>query len=224
VAEGELRWNGPISVEDHRFAAANSGRPVKAVVIGPYTLAKLSRWPHYSELREVVMALASILNQEARALADAGAPIVQFDEPAILRNKRDLHIFKEAASALVEGVNARTALYAYFGDISGIAEELLSLPFDIIGLDFVMGSANFGLLSRFPRDKELGLGIVDARNTKLETVDEIVGCVKQASRYVSLDRIQVSPSCGLEFLPRPNAYNKLARMVEGVRKAQEVLS
>ena len=224
VAEGKLEWRGPIGLADYRFAAANSERPVKAVVTGPYTLAKLSRWPYYGELRDAVLDLAFILNQEARALADAGAPVVQFDEPAILRHKGDFPLFQEAMSALVEGVSAKTALYAYFGDISGVAPEFLSLPFDIIGLDFVMGTANFELITGFPESKDLGLGIIDARNTKGETVDEIVGQIKRIAGSVSLDHIQVSPNCGLEFLPRRNAYDKLVRMVEGVANAREVLS
>ena len=224
VAEGKLEWQGPISLADYRFAAANSEKPVKAVVIGPYTLAKLSRWPHYSDLREVVLDLAGVLNREAGALAAAGASVVQFDEPAILRNKGDFPLFKEAMSILVEGVSSKTAIYAYFGDISGIAAEFPRLPFDIIGLDFVMGSANFDLISAFPEDKDLGLGIVDARNTKMETIDEVVSQIRRAAESVSLDRMQVSPSSGLEFLPRRNAYEKLVRMVEGVSKAREVLS
>ena len=224
AAEAKLEWKAPISVADYRFAAAHSEKPVKSTVIGPYTLAKLVRWPHYSDLQDVVMDLARILNQEARALAEAGAVIVQFDEPAILKNKGDFPLFSTAMSTLVEGVATKTALYSYFGDISGIASEFLSLPFNIIGLDFVMGDENFGSLSGFPESKELGLGIVDARNTKMETVDEIVRQIDRVAASVSLDRIRVGPSCGLEFLPRPTAYSKLVRMVEGVAKAQEVLS
>ena len=224
VAEGKLAWSGPITVADYQFAAQNSQKPVKAVLVGPYTLAKLSRWPHYGDLRDVVLDLAGILNQEAAALAAAGAPVVEFDEPAILRNKADFHLFREAMSALVKGVPTSTALYAYFGDISGVAREFLALPFDIIGLDFVMGESNFELVDGLPEDKQLGLGIIDARNTGLESVSDIVGRIKRVAGAVPLDRIQVSPNCGLEFLPRATGYNKLVRMVEGVAKAQETLS
>ncbi len=224
VVQRKLAWAGPITVSDYRFAAENSAKPVKAVVVGPYTLARQSSRPHHDSLQEVVMDLAHILNREAKALADAGALLVQFDEPMILRHKDDLPMFKEAMSRLVEGVSSKTALYAYFGDISGIAKEFLSLPFDVIGLDFAMNPANFDLLSEFSADKKLGLGIVDARNTKLETVEEIVDQIRRAGNSVGLDRMDVSPSCGLEFLPRANAYGKLVRMVEGVARAQEVLS
>ena len=224
VAESKLAWRGPITVADYQFAAQNSQKPVKAVLIGPYTLAKLSRWPHYTELRDVVLDLAGILNQEATALAAAGATIVQFDEPAILRNKGDFPLFQEAMLALVEGVSTSTALYSYFGDISGVAREFLELPFDIIGLDFVMGEANFELLDGLPEDKQLGLGIIDARNTGIESVSGIVDRIKRVAGAVRPDRIHVSPNCGLEFLPRATGYDKLVRMVEAVTKAQETLS
>jgi len=41
---------------------------------------------------------------------------------------------------------------------------------------------------------------------------------------VSLEHLYVNPSCGLEYLPREVAEAKLARMVAGVRRAQEVLA
>lgn len=224
IAKEPVTWNGPISVKDYQFASARSRKPVKAVVIGPYTLAKLSQRPCYGELREAVVDLAAALNREAVALAEAGAPVVQFDEPSILKNKSDFAIFEEAMSILVKGVSAKTALYTYFGDVSGIAGGLFALPFDVIGLDFVMGAANFDLLDKFPGEKELGLGIVDARNTKMESVDDIAEQIGRVTSYVSPERIQVSPSAGLEFLPRSTAYDKLVRMVEGVQKTREMLS
>ncbi|MBI4300010.1 MAG: methylcobamide--CoM methyltransferase [Chloroflexi bacterium] len=224
VAERDLKWKAPITVRDYQFAVANSAKPVKAVLTGPFTLAKLSRDAHYGDSRAFVLALARALNQEAKALAQAGAPVIQFDEPAILKAKAEFGLFQEAGRIVTDGISAKTAVYTYFGDISGLAPHFYKLPFDIIGLDFTMGPANFDLLKGFPADKELGLGIIDARNTKMETVDEIVAAVKRVSAAVPISRINLNPSCGLEFLPRKSARAKLARMVEGAKKAQEVLS
>jgi 5-methyltetrahydropteroyltriglutamate--homocysteine methyltransferase len=80
------------------------------------------------------------------------------------------------------------------------------------------------LVKDLPADKELAAGIMDARNTKMETVDELVETIRAVSRHVSLDRLYVNPSAGLEFLPRATAQAKLARLVEGAQKAQEVLA
>ena len=70
----------------------------------------------------------------------------------------------------------------------------------------------------------LGLGVVDARNTRLESVEELVEAVRWAKGRVPLDRVYVNPSCGLEYLPRDRAYQKLVRLVEGVNRAKEVLA
>ena len=85
------------------------------------------------------------------------------------------------------------------------------------------GPANFDLLDGFPEDKELVMGLLDARNTRLEPVEEILQEARRVSAHVSLDRIQISPSCGLDFLPRKNARMKLERLVEGARAIEEEL-
>ncbi|MFX1243300.1 MAG: methylcobamide--CoM methyltransferase, partial [Promethearchaeota archaeon] len=50
VVEGPVAWTEAITVADYRFAAEHSPRPVKAVMPGPYTLARLSRDEHYRSL------------------------------------------------------------------------------------------------------------------------------------------------------------------------------
>ncbi|MSQ15616.1 MAG: methylcobamide--CoM methyltransferase [Dehalococcoidia bacterium] len=223
VVDGKISWREPILVKDYLFARAASERPVKVALTGPYTLAALSEDTYYHDKRALVNALAAVLNQEAKALAEAGAEFIQFDEPSILKAPADFPIVKEAMSVLTAGVNAKLALYTYFGEAGELAQQLFSLPFQVFGLDFVMGPNNYAALKSFPGDKDLAMGIVDARNTKLETVDEIVAAVKKAKEHVSLDRLYLNPSCGLEFLPRRNAYDKLVRLTEGAKRALEVL-
>ena len=65
--------------------------------------------------------------------------------------------------------------------------------------------------------KLLGLGVVNARNTKLEGVNEIHRVLDRVSQTVPLDRIMITPSCGLEFLPRDRAQRKIARLAEAAR-------
>ena len=73
IAESNLEWNGPILVRDYKFAQQHSSKPVKAVVTGPYTLAKLSQRGVYSDFKTMVMDVAAALNKEALALQEAGA-------------------------------------------------------------------------------------------------------------------------------------------------------
>lgn len=224
IAQEKLEWQGPISVRDFRFAQEASPKPVKAVITGPFTLGYLSQLGCYSDRAALVLDLARILNREALALQEAGATVIQFDEPAIVAQKGDFALLREASEAVTQGVTAKTAIYTWFGDVSDIHHDFFQLSFQVFGLDFVMGRRNYDLIDAIPQDKELAAGIMNARNTRQESVDELVESIKAISRHVSLDRLHVNPSAGLEYLPRTSARDKLVRLAEGTRKAQEVLA
>ena len=222
VATGPIRWKGPITVADYRYASGCTSQPVKAIITGPYTLAKLSRSNHHRDMAHLATDLADALRQEALALESEDVPLLQVDEPAIVRNKEDWALFREVMGRFTQGLNIERLLYTWFGDATGL-EGFFDLPFHGFGLDFVMGPANFGLLDRFPSDKILGLGIMDARNVRLETVDQIANILTETSRRVSLDRIHLNPSCGLDYLPRETAIAKLRRMSEGAAALMEAV-
>jgi 5-methyltetrahydropteroyltriglutamate--homocysteine methyltransferase len=221
IAVGEMQWRGPISVGDYTFAAAHSQRPVKPVVTGPFTLAVLSRDEFYGNQDQLVMALAASLNQELRALAAAGAAVIQVDEPGLLANRDRFPLFRRAMNVLWDGVRTQRALYTYFGHIDGLYPAILELPVDILGLDFVAGARNWEVLRSAKFTKQLGLGIVDARNTKMESPEAVAEGCRRAAELVPPDHLHVGPSAGLEFLPRKVARRKLEVLAAGVRRFQE---
>lgn len=223
VAKGPVGWSGPITVDDHRFAAGCTTLPVKAIITGPYTLAKLSRSEYHRDLAHLAMELADEMRQEALALEGEGAPLLQVDEPAIARNKEDWALFRQVMQRFTRDLEVERMLYTWFGDVSGL-DGFFELDFDGFGLDFVMGPANFDLLDGFPTEKKLGLGIVDARNVRMETVEQISRVVTDVASRVSLDRIHLTPSCGLDYLPRETAKAKLRRMAEGAAALKETVS
>jgi 5-methyltetrahydropteroyltriglutamate--homocysteine methyltransferase len=208
---------GGILVDDYLFAKSCTGRPVKAVLPGPYTFATMSEDQHYKRLRPFVMKLAEILNEEAIALAKAGAPIVQFDEPSIGFGKTDIRLAIDALNVVSEGVTAKTALYTYFGALDGILPSLMRAKIDIIGVDIVSKPKNMAALKTTKITKELALGCMDARNTKLESVKELQAIFKTAKRLLPSDRLYINPNCGLEFLPHTQALAKVRRLTEAAR-------
>jgi len=223
VAEREVAWTAPMAVRDYEFAHAHSARPVKAVITGPFTLAALSRNQHYANRRTYMQALADALNHELRALQHAGAQVLQIDEPAICRHAQEYDLFADAIQRLLSGISAKTILCMYFGDIGGIYPRVLDLPCDVLGLDFVAGYRNWEILGRAPFSKDLMFGILDARNTRVESVDEVVAAIGKVTAMVPAERLMVSPSAGLEFLPRSVAKRKLQRLVEATRTADGTL-
>jgi methionine synthase II (cobalamin-independent) len=63
--------------------------------------------------------------------------------------------------------------------------------------------------------KQVGISVVDARNTKLESLEDVQGNIQMAQDIVGSHALHITPSAGLEFLPRKRAYEKLERMVAG---------
>ncbi len=221
IAVSEVTWRAPITVGDYTFAAAHCARPVKPVVTGPFTLAVLSRDEFYGNQDQFVMALASVLNQELKALAQAGAPLIQVDEPGLLAHRDRFPLFRRAMAVLWDGVDAQRALYTYFGHVDGLYPALLDLPVDVLGLDFVAGPRNWDVLRTAKFTKQLGLGIVDARNTKMETPEAVTAACRRAAALVPASHLHVGPSAGLEFLPRKVAQRKLEVLAAGVRGFRE---
>ncbi|HLW47056.1 MAG TPA: methylcobamide--CoM methyltransferase [bacterium] len=220
VATAEVAWRGPITVADYQFAATHSARPVKAVVTGPFTLAVLSKDEFYGTLDQFVMALAAALNKELRALAAAGATVIQVDEPGLLARRDQFPLFRRAAEALWDGVIATRAMYTYFGHLDGLYPAILDLPVSVIGVDFVAAPKNWDVLRRAKFTKVLGAGVLDARNTRLESADEVAAACRRAAEIVPAEMLQIGPSAGLEFLPRRVARRKLEALVSGVRAAR----
>ena len=223
IVEGAVAWKEPVSVADYQYAVTMSAKPVKAVLPGPFQLAYHCQDKHYNDVAKLAHAAAEALNAEARALQAAGASFIQFNDPVLLKHKDQFPLYRELSQKLTAGVTAKTALYTYFGDIDGLYPQLFDLPFQVFGLDFVAGDANFNVLKSFPSDRELGFGVVDARNTKMESIEDIVKQLDAIVKVIPLERIYLNPTCGLEFLPRSNAYEKLARISAAAQRAQEVL-
>ena len=113
---------------------------------------------------------------------------------------------------------AETVLATYFGDAKRLGPQIFDLPVDGIGLDLVAGPGNRELVKEIPPEKKLQAGIVDARNTKLESVESVVQEIETLAGVVGPERLRVAPSCGLEYLPREKARAKLQRLADAVKK------
>ena len=219
VATGEIEWRGPSSVEAFKFAQSVASRPVKAVLPGPITFARMSIDEHYGDRVKFVVALASVLAQEAFELEAAGARHIQIDEPALLQAPEDVDLAARALQRVVgELESAETTVATYFGDAKRLGEYVFDLPVDAFGFDFVSGPENRGLIALLPEGKKLQAGIVDARNTMLEPVDVLAQTIDELGSAVGPENLRVSPSAGLEFLPREKARAKLERLSEAAKK------
>ncbi len=216
VCTGPVEWRGPSSVDAWRFASEAATAEVKAVIPGPITFARGSVDEHYADHEAFVLAVAGVLAQEARELEAAGAKHIQIDEPALLGAPEDLDLAIDAIGRITGGLEkATTILCTYFGDAKRLGASLFRVPVDTFGLDFVSGPANEEVVRDLPADKKLQAGIADARNTSLESFEQLRERIEDLGRVLDDGgRLTVSPSAGLEFLPREKARAKLERLSE----------
>ena len=57
-------------------------------------------------------------------------------------------------------------------------------------------SGSFEPLAEVPEDKVVVLGLVTTKSGRRETVDELAARVREASRFMPLERLAISPQCG----------------------------
>ena len=221
ICTGQVEWRGPSSVEAYRFAAdAASSSEVKAVIPGPITFARQSVDEHYADHEKFVLAIARVLAQEAAELEAAGAKLIQIDEPALLGAPEDLELAKKAIGLITAELSeSLTALSTYFGDAKRLGAEIFSLPVDGFGFDLVSGPENLELIKEAPEETHIRAGILDARNTRLEDETVLRNQIEELVEITGPDRLFLSPSAGLEFLPREKARAKLERLGSIAKKA-----
>lgn len=207
---GSVRWKEPVLLEDWQFAQDASRAPVKAVLTGPVTLASLALDHHYGKKRPLANDFAHALAEEVAVLRSAGAQHIQVDEPILTRNPQDLSLVADTLDMLAARKgSAELTLATYFGDVTKIYRDLLELPADVLGLDLVQGAKTWSQIAKHGSEKPLMLGVVDARNTKLEEPKALAKRVRELKDSVDLNASYLSPSNGLEFLPRATARQKL---------------
>ena len=220
----------PLVVEDFRFARNALGKiptgregtmrvAVKPVLTGPYTLAKLSLAEDEAmkPLEARAEAFGAALADEVIALGECGADFIQIDEPASIKHPEDWTVFTRAFVPLLHardmarkaGRKLQLALYVYFHDAAPLYEKLAQLPVDVLGLDFTYDTKLADVVASAGSPRALGLGLVNGRNTKLESAAEVARVVERLLPKIKGERAYLEPSSGLEYLPRERAAAKL---------------
>ncbi|HVH29411.1 MAG TPA: hypothetical protein VM818_21810 [Vicinamibacterales bacterium] len=121
--------------------------------------------------------------------------------------------------------NNRSQWYAS-GGYDPIAEKLFNqLNVDLFLLEYESERAGtFEPLRFVPRDKSVVLGLVSTKVPELESPEQLVRRIDEASRYIPIDRLALSPQCGFasamegNLLTEDDQWRKLRLVVETARK------
>ena len=66
--------------------------------------------------------------------------------------------------------------------------------------------------------------MLDLSDMRVETPERVAARIRRALPQVPADRIIVAPDCGLKYLPRDIAFEKMCAMVEGAKIVRQELA
>ncbi len=204
VLEDERNLRKPV-MDDFRIACGvwKKRRALKAVM-SCLTAFYLSRCE-----KRIFEKFAELVMREVQSLFEITGD-VQLDEPALVYPEACSDYFQTFVEVL-DSFNFKGRLWisTYFGSVNEKIYSELVDRFDVIGLDFVEGfEDNIRCLKEFGC-KSLSAGIVDGRNTKIESLEELKEEVELISEF-SPKTLYLTTNTGLEFLPEIKAYEKMS--------------
>ena len=221
---GEISRRARVEAGFVPFLRVHTNRLLKVTLPGPFTMAQQAQNDYYASDADLAMAYAAAVNEEVRDLFAAGADIVQLDEPYVqARPDAAREYAVPAIDRALEGAASRTALHVCFGygkhvkdKPAGYAflEELNDCVVEEVSIECAQPRLKMDLLTALP-DKTVHVGVLDLRDTEVESPEVVAGRIRAALEVIPAERMIVAPDCGMKYLPRDVAYGKLRNMVLG---------
>jgi|TARA_B100000315_G_scaffold173087_1_gene161495 5-methyltetrahydropteroyltriglutamate--homocysteine methyltransferase len=224
------RITGPVvrtrSIETDYVALLkqHTDKPVKVTLPGPFTMTQQAQNDYYADEAALAEAYAAAVNEEVLALFAAGADIVQLDEPYVQARPNAAREYAVAAiDRALQGAAGTTVLHVCFGygkhvdnkpEGYAFLDELDACIADELSLECAQPRLDMSRLGGVP-SKRLYVGVLDLRDTTVETPELVAQRIRAALEHTSVERLIVAPDCGLKYLSRDVAYAKLVNMVAG---------
>ncbi len=231
----------------YKAIAPMTDHPVKIGSISAQILALMLTDKHYKDRLGLLMDLSVALNREYHALADAGAPLVQIEEPAIHQiigdsnQKAKMDKWVEAFNAEVKGLREKTEVWCHTCWGSPAAQRVASkdqsykdaLPYlnqldvDVLTIE---GAFNRGMDlehvgKMISKDKKIALGVISHRTLQVERPDEVAELIRKALKYIEPERLMLSSDCGFgrQSMSRMHAFYKMVALTRGANIVRKEL-
>jgi 5-methyltetrahydropteroyltriglutamate--homocysteine methyltransferase len=238
---GGPEWRGPIFVDALRATLAMSTRPVKVTLPGPMTIVdSLVDTIGGRTEEQLAFRFAELLNQEALLLAEAGASVIQFDEPCFnvyVDKVKDWGI--AALERAARGVTVKKAVHICYGygtpdvkrwksantDWSHYEHTLPLLAassIDQVSIETAASGVDVSVVSAL-RGKDVLLGVVDTGNETVETAETVAGRLRAALRHTDPGHLFACTDCGMMPLSRKAALGKLHALAAGAAQVNASL-
>ncbi|MBN1876751.1 MAG: 5-methyltetrahydropteroyltriglutamate--homocysteine S-methyltransferase [Anaerolineae bacterium] len=177
-------------------AQAILGERAVPIVLGPVTLLRLARLSvDFGAILDVLLPLYVEL---LSALKILGVQEVQIHEPVlVLSDAAALRPHIESAFTAFAKAGIHLNLVTYFDDLGDTYPWIVTLPVEVISLDFTRGDT-LSLIQSYgwPEDKVLGAGVVDGRSVWCSRPDTVRALLAQLP-----ENARLGMSSSLQFVP-----------------------
>src|SRR6202158_906087 len=238
--------NGPVTRGELQYAAMwkvaqrMTRKPVKFGTIGPELVAFAVQDKHYKSIKDRILAITDALNEELHSLADAGCPVIQFEEPQIhLLSIRKIvdDVINPAFSVdvfnrTVKGLRAKTEVWCHtcwgnpsqqrmFKEVQSYKaalEMLNKVDADVITFESCSaGGADLEAFGKIITGKKIAIGVIDHHTLQVERPEEVADHIRRALKHIPVERLIISSDCGMgrEGMSRRHAFYKIVALVQG---------
>jgi 5-methyltetrahydropteroyltriglutamate--homocysteine methyltransferase len=221
---GEIRRRSSVEAPYIAFLRQHTSKLIKITLPGPFTLAQQAQNEYYGSDGDLALAYAAAVNEELKDLFAAGVDIVQLDEPYVQARPEAAREYAVAAiDRALAGAMGPTVLHVCFGygkhvdnKPQGYAflEELDGCSADEVSIECAQPRLKMDLLTLLPH-KKVHVGVLDLRDTTPETPDLVAERIRAAIDVMPAEKVVVAPDCGMKYLSRDVAFEKLKNMVKG---------
>jgi 5-methyltetrahydropteroyltriglutamate--homocysteine methyltransferase len=233
VVVGAVARRHPVFVDDARFLRSATARGVKVTLPGPMTMVDTLYDAHYGSRQKLAWAFAEILNEEARAIAAAGADVIQFDEPAFnvyFDEVRDWGV--AALERAAQGLECATAVHICYGygiqaniewkktlgaewrQYENTFPLLASSAIDQVSLECANSHVPLALIGLL-EGKDVLVGAIDVASQRVESPEEVAATLRAALEHVPAAKLYPCTNCGMVPLSRELARAKLGALTAG---------
>jgi 5-methyltetrahydropteroyltriglutamate--homocysteine methyltransferase len=229
---GAVRRRASITVDAVRFMKRHTSMPVKVTLPGPMTTTDTLADEFYKNRRTLAMELAKQLNDEAHELAEAGADIVQFDEPCFNIYLDEVEEWgMRALEDAAKGIRAKKAVHICYGygvpvvlqwktkntDWSHYGRTLPLLrtsTIDMISVECAASGVDPAVLAE-AKGKDLMVGVIDVGTEEIETAETVATRIRRVMPYVDPDHLYPCTDCGMIPRSRAAARGKMRALADG---------
>jgi 5-methyltetrahydropteroyltriglutamate--homocysteine methyltransferase len=226
---GKIVRRAPAAVDDLLTAKSHTARPLKIAVPGPMTVIDSSFNEFYEDEEEFAFDVAAALNAELRDLQEAGADVLQIDEPAMTRYHDKVRAYgAKALDRCLDGITVPVIVHLCYGypgggplqhqyQYEGVLPLLMQTR--ISGFHVEFGRSTFDpKVLRLCGERIVMFGCVDPGDSPVPTVEAVERRVDDVLGVLDPAQVWLAPDCGLMTISRDLAHRKLKVMVEAAQR------